>query len=64
MIEQESKAARQYSTVKCSKCGDEIFGNTHKELIYCTCKTISVDGCEYYMRINGNEGNYEVIRSR
>ena len=30
---------------KCTHCGDEIFWNTHRNLKYCHCNKISVDGC-------------------
>ena len=56
---------------KCTAClpaealtkegGDEIFWNTHKELIECKCKKMWVDGCEDYVRIGGTEKDYEVI---
>ena len=46
---------------KCIHCGDEIFWNTQKSLIFCKCKKISVDGCEYYVRISGNAEDYKVI---
>lgn len=46
---------------KCMHCKTEIFWNTHKSLTFCKCKKISVDGCEYYVRINGNEEDYKVI---
>ena len=46
---------------KCTHCGDEIFWNTHKKLTHCNCKKISVDGCEDYVRVGGNEGDYNVI---
>lgn len=46
---------------KCSHCGDEIFWNTCKNLISCKCGKISVDGCEYYVRINGNEKDYKCV---
>ena len=48
--------------IKCNKCGTEIVGNTHKKMTPCKCGAISVDGCEYYIRVNGNEGNYEWIK--
>ncbi|MEK7075214.1 MAG: hypothetical protein AAB948_00235 [Patescibacteria group bacterium] len=49
---------------KCAHCGDEIFWNTHKKLTYCKCKKIWVDGCEDYVRIGGDKGDYEVIKKR
>ena len=48
--------------IKCKKCGDEIFSNTHKKMINCKCQAIAVDGCEYYIRIIGDEENYKVIK--
>ena len=47
---------------KCIHCGDEIYWNTHKNLTFCKCKKIAIDGCEYYVRINGNEGDYKIIK--
>lgn len=47
---------------KCIHCGDEIYWNTHKSMTYCKCKKIAIDGCEYYVRINGNEGDYKIIK--
>ena len=35
--------------------------NTHKKLTHCNCKRISVDGCEDYVRVGGNEGDENVI---
>ena len=46
---------------KCTHCGDEIFWSTHKNLTYCKCKKISVDGCEDYVRVGGTEKDYKVI---
>lgn len=46
---------------KCRKCSDEIVWNTHKKLIFCSCKSIGVDGCKEYVRLIGNEEDIEVI---
>lgn len=46
---------------KCKKCGDEIYWNTHKKMIYCRCESIAIDGCEYYVRIVGNKESYKRI---
>lgn len=48
--------------IKCTRCGDEIVGDTHKKLTYCKCEKIWVDGCEYYIRIGGDKGDYEMIK--
>lgn len=45
---------------KCIHCGDEIFWNTYKKMITCTCGTIYVDGCQDYVRIGGNQEDYKV----
>ncbi len=46
---------------KCKKCGDEVYWNTHKKLIYCKCGALGVDGCEGYIRILGDEKDRETI---
>lgn len=43
-------------------CGDEIYWNTHKSMTYCKCKALGVDGCEFYVRLIGNEADREEIR--
>ena len=48
---------------KCTHCGDEIYWNTHKNLTFCSCKKIAIDGCQYYIRIIGSTGDYKVIKS-
>ncbi len=47
---------------KCTHCEDEIFWNTHKKLTYCKCEKIAIDGCEYYVRIIGDDVDYKVIQ--
>lgn len=54
---------KKESHYKCKHCGDEIFWNTHKKLTYCKCGKIAIDGCEYYVRIIGDEGDYDVIEA-
>ena len=36
--------------------------NTHKSMTYCKCGKIAIDGCEYYVRVNGNEGDWKIIK--
>ena len=50
-----------YKICSGTHCGDEILWNTHKKFTYCKCKKIWVDGCEDYVRVGGNEGDYKVI---
>jgi Zn finger protein HypA/HybF involved in hydrogenase expression len=49
--------------IKCKKCGDEIYWNTHKKMTPCKCGAIEVDGCEDYLRVTGNKEDYEEIQS-
>ena len=46
---------------KCTHCGDEIYWNTHKKMIMCKCGALGVDGCEFYMRLIGNEADREEV---
>jgi hypothetical protein len=48
--------------IKCVKCNDEIFYNTHKVLTYCKCGAIWVDGCEDYIRVGGNKEDHIEIQ--
>lgn len=48
--------------IKCVKCGDEIYYNTHKELVHCKCGAIWVDGCEDYVRMGGNREDFIQIQ--
>ena len=46
---------------KCKKCGDEIYWNTHKNYTSCKCGALAIDGCEDYVRINGDKKNWEIV---
>lgn len=61
MPKEIANKTKEETYYKCTHCGDEIFWNTHKKLTHCNCKKISVDGCEDYVRVGGNEGDYKVI---
>ena len=62
MPKEIANKTKEETYYKCTHCGDEIFWNTHKRLTHCNCKKISVDGCEDYVRVGGNEGDYKVIK--
>ena len=47
---------------KCTHCGDEIYWNTHKKMIMCKCGALGVDGCEFYVRLIGDEKDREEIK--
>ena len=57
----EKVETKKEAYFKCKKCGDEIYLNTHKKLTYCKCGALGVDGCEYYVRILGDEEDCEEI---
>ena len=61
MSKEIATKTKENTYYKCTHCGDEIFWNTHKNLTYCKCKKISVDGCEDYVRVGGTEKDYEVV---
>lgn len=50
---ENSTLAKKELYIKCVKCGDEIFWNTHKKLTHCKCGAIWVDSCEGYIRLGG-----------
>ncbi|MCX6789571.1 MAG: hypothetical protein NTZ42_03110 [Candidatus Gribaldobacteria bacterium] len=48
---------------KCPQCGNEIFWNTRKQMVFCQCGALGVDGCEYYVRLVGDgKDRKEVIK--
>ena len=57
-----TKTAKKEVHYKCTHCGDEIYWNTHKKMVMCKCGKIAIDGCEYYVRVNGNEGDWKIIK--
>lgn len=48
-------------TYKCKHCGQEINADTISRLIFCGCGKLGVDGNEYYVRVLGEEVDFEVI---
>ena len=46
------------TTYKCKKCGEEIPGNTNKNLATCKCGALAVDGCEDYVRVIGDKEDW------
>jgi len=47
---------------KCAHCRDEIFWNTNQKMTMCTCGALGVDGCEFYVRLVGNEKDRKAIK--
>lgn len=46
---------------KCKLCGDILNTNTNHEMRSCTCGALSVDGGHDYVRVIGNEEEFEVV---
>lgn len=55
------KKLKQGTYYECLKCGDKIYYDTSRRLVYCRCKAIAVDGWELYCRIIGNQEDYKNI---
>ncbi len=49
------------SFYKCKNCGEEIGVNTNSRLVFCQCGKLGVDGNEFYVRVLGNEKDFEII---
>lgn len=47
--------------VKCRICGSYIRFDTNYSLIECACGTIAVDGGSDYVRIIGNQNDWEIV---
>lgn len=47
--------------IKCKKCDNEIFSDTNKNMIYCKCGAVAVDGCDDYVRIIGGKEDFEIL---
>lgn len=62
MTKKSILSTKKETYYKCTHCGDEIFWNTHKKFTSCKCNKIAIDGCKYYVRIIGDEGDYKVIK--
>ncbi len=49
------------SFYKCKHCGDEIAVDTGSKLLSCQCGKLGVDGNEHYVRILGEQSDFELI---
>lgn len=46
---------------QCLACKTEIYWNTKKKYITCVCGKLSIDGCEDYVRVIGEKGDYQIV---
>lgn len=47
--------------LKCKKCGDIIESKHRHDFKWCKCHSCYIDGGNEYLRVGGNEENYEII---
>lgn len=52
-----SKKLKRGAYYECLKCGDKIYHNTGKKMVYCKCGSLAIDGCEDYTRIITSPNN-------
>lgn len=45
------------NAVICNKCGDTVFSRTKRDMRYCSCGAIAVDGGFSYIKTSGNAEN-------
>ena len=62
IFSQNNMTSKKETYYKCTHCGDEILWNTRKNLTFCKCKKITIDGCEFYVRVVGNKEDYRIIK--
>ena len=47
--------------IKCKKCGDIIESKSTNDYKKCSCGTVAVDGGNDYLKMIGNEEDYEEL---
>ena len=62
MLQEIANNTKENTYYKCTHCGDEIYWNTHKSMTYCKCGALGVDGCEFYVRLIGDEKDRKIIK--
>ena len=55
----EQKKRLIHNRIKCLKCGDIIESMHRHDFVQCSCGACFVDGGHDYMRIGGNDGDWE-----
>lgn len=49
------------NSLKCLKCNDIIRSRNRHDFVTCSCGTCSIDGGSWYVHINGNFEDYELL---
>jgi len=44
--------------IKCTKCNDVIESKNRHDFVWCSCKSVAVDGGTAYLRRLGNPGDF------
>lgn len=47
--------------IKCKKCGDIIESKSRHDFVWCSCKSVAVDGGHDYLRRTGNLEDFEEL---
>lgn len=47
--------------IKCKHCGDVIKSKHRHDFVWCSCGKVAVDGGNDYLKITGNQEDYEVL---
>lgn len=50
--------------IKCTHCGDIIESDNYGKFVSCSCGKIYIDETQYYVRIGGNKGDWEMIKEK
>ena len=56
---EKKKQIIKVNKIKCKKCGNIIESKTTNDLKRCSCGAVAVDGGKDYLKMMGNEENYE-----
>ena len=48
--------------IKCKHCGDVIESDGRGKFVQCSCGKIYIDETQYYCRVGGNLGDFEIIK--
>ena len=50
--------------IKCKNCGDIIESDGRGKFVQCSCGKIYIDETQYYCRIGGNIGDFEIMEDK
>ena len=58
----KTKTKKEVYPVRYSEESNGVNWNTHKSMTYCKCGALGVDGCEFYLRLIGDEKYREEVK--